>query len=541
MNALLKKAKMMQHSSLVKKGVEIVELRKESVQMLQVKSRAASQITFDSDYNVPDARQDIGRLIQSKGAVCVDEVRLSEGKAFVSGNLKVDILYVGEENWKVSSLEAKLPFDEILNLDGIASGDKMCLKWDIEDLSVRMIHSRKLNIKAIVTLFAVVDEMMGIQLPVEISEEGISVKRKKVRLMSLMVHKKDTMRIKDEVTLVSNKPNIEQLLWYTIDVRGMELRPEDNVVKARGELSVFILYSGEDEENPLQWAEYVLPFNTDVECTGCTGEMIPNIGFSVMHQSIEVKPDSDGEERVISVDVVLELDMKLYREEEHDLILDVYSPLKECIPQGKEVCLESLLVRNDSKCRVADRIELKESQGKILQICHSQGRVKVEKTKIVENGIQADGIVFMKILYITGNDDMPFYSVDGMIPFSHVIEANGIDQDSIFFLQADLEQLSTSMIDSNEIEVKAVISLNVLALQCEKRLLISKVEEQPLDKEKIQAMPGITVYIVKNGDTMWDIAKRFYTTVEEICGLNELKDDKVTPGMPLLLVKKVEG
>ena len=518
-----------------------MELRKESVQMLQIKSRAASQVTFDTDYNVPDAKPDVGRLIQSKGDVSMDEVRLSEGKAFISGNLNVDILYVGEENQKVSSLGAKLPFDETLNLEGIASGDKMCLKWEIEDLSVHMIHSRKLNIKAIVTFYAVVDEMAGIQLPVEISEEGISVKRKKVRLMSLMVHKKDTMRIKDEVTLVSNKPNIEQLLWYTIDVRGMDLRPEDNVVKARGELSVFVLYSGEDEENPLQWAEYVLPFNTEVECTGCMGEMIPNIGFSVMHQSIEVKPDSDGEERVMSVDTVLELDMKLYREEEHDLILDVYSPLKECIPQGKEMWLESLLVRNDSKCRVSDRIELKESQGKILQICHSQGRVKVEKTKIVENGIQADGIVFMKILYITGNDEMPFYSVDGMIPFSHIIEANGINEDSIFFLQADLEQLSTSMIDSNEIEVKAVISLNVLVLQCENRMIISKVEERPLDMEKIQAMPGITVYVMKNGDSMWDIAKRFYTTVEEICELNELEEDRVVPGMPLLLVKKVEG
>ncbi len=518
-----------------------MELRKESVQMLQIKSRAASQVTFDTDYNVPDAKPDVGRLIQSKGDISMDEVRLSEGKAFISGNLNVDILYVGEENQKVSSLGAKLPFDETLNLEGIASGDKMCLKWEIEDLSVHMIHSRKLNIKAIVTFYAVVDEMAGIQLPVEISEEGISVKRKKVRLMSLMVHKKDTMRIKDEVTLVSNKPNIEQLLWYTIDVRGMDLRPEDNVVKARGELSVFVLYSGEDEENPLQWAEYVLPFNTEVECTGCMGEMIPNIGFSVMHQSIEVKPDSDGEERVMSVDTVLELDMKLYREEEHDLILDVYSPLKECIPRGKEMCLESLLVRNDSKCRVSDRIELKESQGKILQICHSQGRVKVEKTKIVENGIQADGIVFMKILYITGNDEMPFYSVDGMIPFSHIIEANGINEDSIFFLQADLEQLSTSMIDSNEIEVKAVISLNVLVLQCENRMIISKVEERPLDMEKIQAMPGITVYVVKNGDSMWDIAKRFYTTVEEICELNELEEDRVVPGMPLLLVKKVEG
>ena len=187
------------------------------------------------------------------------------------------------------------------------------------------------------------------------------------------------------------------------------------MVKARGELSVLSFIREKMRKIRFSGQSMCWPFNTEVECTGCMGEMIPNIGFSVMHQSIEVKPDSDGEERVMSVDTVLELDMKLYREEEHDLILDVYSPLKECIPQGKEMCLESLLVRNDSKCRVSDRIELKESQGKILQICHSQGRVKVEKTKIVENGIQADGIVFMKILYITGNDEMPFYSVDGMI------------------------------------------------------------------------------------------------------------------------------
>ena len=80
-----------------------MELRKESVQMLQIKSRAASQVTFDTDYNVPDAKPDVGRLIQNKGDVSMDEVRLSEGKAF--------ILYVGEENQKVSSLGAKLSFD----------------------------------------------------------------------------------------------------------------------------------------------------------------------------------------------------------------------------------------------------------------------------------------------------------------------------------------------------------------------------------------------------------------------------------------------
>ena len=129
-----------------------MELKKESIQVLRKKSHARSQITFDEDFNVPDAKPDVGRLIQNKGDVSMDEVRLSEGKAFISGNLNVDILYVGEENQKVSSLGAKLPFDETLNLEGIASGDKMCLKWEIEDLSVHMIHSRKLNIKAIVTI-----------------------------------------------------------------------------------------------------------------------------------------------------------------------------------------------------------------------------------------------------------------------------------------------------------------------------------------------------------------------------------------------------
>ncbi len=45
-------------------------------------------------------------------------------------------------------------------------------------------------------------------------------------------------------------------------------------------------------------------------------ELIPDIEVSVMHQSLEVKPDADGEERILVSDVVLELDMKFFREEE---------------------------------------------------------------------------------------------------------------------------------------------------------------------------------------------------------------------------------
>ncbi len=97
-----------------------MEIIKENVQMLRVKSDATNQITFDEDYNVPDAKPDIGRMIQHKGTVQVDEVSLSDNQAFVKAKLIVELLYVEEqEEGRICSLSAALPIEETLNLEGI--------------------------------------------------------------------------------------------------------------------------------------------------------------------------------------------------------------------------------------------------------------------------------------------------------------------------------------------------------------------------------------------------------------------------------------
>ena len=86
-----------------------MEFRKEDIQVLRTKSRATSQVTLDMDYNVPDVKLDIGRMIQNKGEVTVEEVRLNDGHAFVKGKLQADVLYVGEEDGRVYNLSAGLP------------------------------------------------------------------------------------------------------------------------------------------------------------------------------------------------------------------------------------------------------------------------------------------------------------------------------------------------------------------------------------------------------------------------------------------------
>ena len=57
---------------------------KKILHQISRKSEAVSQITFDEDYNVPDARPDVGRMIQKKGEVTIGDVQISEGKRVYS-------------------------------------------------------------------------------------------------------------------------------------------------------------------------------------------------------------------------------------------------------------------------------------------------------------------------------------------------------------------------------------------------------------------------------------------------------------------------
>ena len=70
-----------------------MELITKKMQMLERKCEAVNQITFDEDFNVPDVKPDIGRMIQKKGEIQIEDIQISQGKAFLSGALMVSLLY----------------------------------------------------------------------------------------------------------------------------------------------------------------------------------------------------------------------------------------------------------------------------------------------------------------------------------------------------------------------------------------------------------------------------------------------------------------
>ena len=96
------------------------------------------------------------------------------------------------------------------------------------------------------------------------------------------------------------------------------------------------------------------------------------------------------------------------------------------------------------------------------------------------------------------------------------------------------------MSSGNELDVKAVISLDAMIFEEVAANIVSDVQEDALDFEKIENMPGMIGHIVKEGDTIWKLAKCYYASPEDIRAVNGLESDELTPGMPLLIMKNME-
>ena len=109
----------------------------------------------------------------------------------------------------------------------------------------------------------------------------------------------------------------------------------------------------------------------------------------------------------------------------------------------------------------------------------------------------------------------------------------------MYQIQTGIDQLATAMPDSNEIEVRAILNLDVVVFRQWKEAVITQITVHDLNMEMLENLPGIVCYMVQPQDSLWDVAKKFYTTVEEIKKWNELEEEPEA-FKQLLIVKKTD-
>lgn len=518
----------------------MMELVKKHIHMNRRRGNVTSQMTLDEDFNVPDSMDDVEQLILDSGEVQIESAKNQGEKVAVKGKMSFQVLYRTPGGY-ITTLAGTLPFDETVNMPGLEDQDYVQAGWELEDLNIGVINSRKLSVKAVVTLKLQAETLFDAEAAADVNFDGnVETLKRDITVAALAARRKDTFRVKEVISLSGNKPDIDTLLWQNIRLRGVSTKPLDGKVHIDGELMVFAIYSGEDAQVPVQCLEESIPFSGDVDLDEAVEEMIPFITVKLVHKELEVNPDSDGEMREISVDAVLELDMRLYEEQHVEILSDLYALDREVLPDTGEACFDQIAARNVLKNKIQEKITLDNGQ-RILQICHSDGNVKIDETQIMEDGLHVDGVLEVQLIYLTADDTSPVGSSVEMLPFHVVAEVPGITESSVYQMEPGLEQMTAVMLGGDGVEIKAVVTIDILVLEPVCEQVILDVREEPLDAEKLKEMPGIVGYIVQPGDSLWKIARKFHTSVDEIMTANNLTDSMIHPGDKLILVKEVKA
>ena len=519
-----------------------MEIIKKNIHMDRVKCRCSMQVTLDEDINITESKPDVAVLIYDKATIQIEEVRPTEDHVGIRGRLLFSVLYeTGEDGMKLVSLEGRIPFEQQLNLEGVRGGDRVIVKTEIEDLTIDVINSRKLSVRSMFHLKACVEELYDTEVPEELifAETGTVLEYRKAPLevCEIVAQKNDNFRIRQEVTLPQSYPNFYRMIWQEVHLEDMEFKPITDAILVQGEARIFVVYEGEGAGDTAYVFETTLPFSGNMECSGAYEGMVGDIGYETAHAELDIRPDLDGEERMLGLDMMLDVAIKLYDEVRLEMIADVYGVTKEVESREKEAELKQLLIKINGKTKVSDRILIKNPEERILQILNSKANIVVDRKELTEEGISVEGTIAVRAMYITGNDEMPYGSVQGFLPFSYVLEVPGIGMEDSFNLKADVSQLQVVLIGNEEMDVKVVMDLKATVFRNMQCKVIEELRLQEPDAEKMNDLPGMVVHVVMDGDNLWNIGKRYYVPVDRIREINELKTDELKAGDKLLLVK----
>ena len=516
-----------------------MELVKKNIHMDRTRAKATNQITLDDDMNISDTMPDARTVILDKAEIRLDEVKGTTDHAAVKGMIVFSILYqTDEENSTLYCMNGKLPFEEQVYMEGVSGTDTVNVEWEMEDFSVSLINSRKLNIKALISLRLFTEELYDEETAVELyMEEKAEFCKKQMEIAQIAVSKRDIFRLKEEVQLPQNEPNIYQVLWQSAAPSDFEFVPMEEKIGVKGLIRLFVLYEGEGENTPVRTFSTTVPVTGSIECHGCMENMLADIGCIVSHQELEVRPDFDGEERVIGLDLALELDIKLYEQDQIEILSDVYGVTKEIEAIKRPAQYRRFLPVETGECRIADRVRVRSGNARVLQPLHSEGSVHVENITITDEGLQVDGSLGIQTLYLASDDTMPYSATDAVVPFRHMIQVPGISSADTFRVRGSLEQLSVNMADSEDLDVKATLHFHAVVFSQVEEAVITEIRVEDLDAAKMGELPGIVAYVAREGDTLWQIGKKYYVPIEQIMEMNDLTSDTLKAGDKLLIVK----
>ncbi len=508
-----------------------LELKKERFECYRPGTPLISTREESAETIVPDYIPDVARIIDVSACLLLRSQTVSEGRLNLEGTIRLTLLFLAEGTQGLRSLEYSIPFEQSERLpDGCEKASAVGRACGVE---ARLLNPRKLFTRLDVEWRIVPYCRETLSVCSEISErekyavETLSEKHEVTLIRA--IGEKDFV-FADELTIPGGREAVRELLCTRVKPRVTEAKSIGSKAVVKGVACVSLLYTAEDG-SLCSYAEE-LPFSQLLD--GVAGEEGGDVSAEATLNltGCEIHTGAEGESgagRTVSVKLFMNAFVVLRGTETIQCITDLYSTAYDLNAQTERIELwhepETLTVTQSVREQLDTGTEVKCVL--TTDVCCGSVGVRQDGEKAVLYTTAA-----VSVLYLDDSDAPR--AVSRRIEITAESAMSG-DVQVGTVCTGDI----SANINANGIELRFPVDFTVVSNETASCACLTELSagEQPEAAGGVSA-PSLVLRALKDGETLWDVAKQYRTTIGEILSANELSGSAAAEVGQMLLIPR---
>lgn len=507
-----------------------IETLKENLCLNQIVSQSKESLVVEGDVIIPDIKPDILSAINTSGNVCIYKKEILDSKVKIEGGVQVYLMYLADdEKSSVRGVNTVLDFSSFIKMENVNSSMNLETCVNIKEIECKVLNGRKVNVKAFLEAKITVFKNNSVEFVRQIAnDETIQVLSADncidafIGRGSTKVYAKDTISIDEQDGFV-------EVLKNSYTISNKEIKTSYNKILIKADLKVNICYL--TENGKISEIEKVIPIMGFIDMQDISDDDICNISFET--RNIMVKPNSQ-EEHSIYVEIEIDVYCNAYEKKNLEIIQDLYSPSENLRINQKMITLQNENNEVKDELNINETIEIPDlKDGKVYSV---EVFPKINNEYINGEKVVYEGELVFTFIYFSDSSNR-VETKEFKTAINRAVFINGLTTDC--YLNSSIEVLGKKM----QINSNGKIDINVdmqIVCDCTKMSNINVIDSIETDDNGDNSIYSMVVYFVKPGDTIWNIAKKFKSTIKAISVVNGIDDESsINAGQQLFIPKFV--
>ena len=482
---------------------------------------------IDVDFSLPDFCPDISKIFKCRAVSRISSKSINGKNITVDGCVCITVLYC-DETGKLCSYEYQYPFSKNLEMSEEGGSANLCCRTKCEYINCRAVTGRKIDIHGAVSISVRVFRRKGTDIISDIDDPNIEQRRGTAPATIPMGYSEKYLMVEEDIAIGQGQPAIGRILRYDAKpcVRESKIINDKTVVK--GDMSVWILYSPEDEGAP-QCVKTVIPFSQIIDMEGitdsCECETKSETSF------LEIKPKSgEGGAKCFSLTAKLLLSCEAFCGNDIAVLLDAFSRKYMADIKKERISFNKICDSVSEIFHCKKNIELDEPVSSVTDLwCDMQS----VNTKFENENMLVNGTVIACVLACAGTGEAVYF--EKPIDFEYKYPLKAPSQALHCTPEIDISSCGYTIMSAENIELRIDLSVNAAIYNCLDMPLITEIRVDESRPAEITAKCAMTIYFTGAGECVWDIAKHYNASTEEIMKINELESECLPEGKMLLI------